>query len=138
VELFGAGLPVLRGPGKLRLTDHRYATFPKMKTLLIVRKETFGRDASVYGPYGGAGGWAAYNPRTGTYSRGHRLWAIRIPWVCACMEPGGEPMCKPAGSNVFINRMRLQRSAATRLVRIIESMLGPVAEEREGRAVYLR
>src|SRR5262249_17295942 len=28
----------------------------------------------VYGPYGGAGGWAAYNPRTGTYARGGAVY----------------------------------------------------------------
>ena len=31
---------------------------------------TYGRGASVYGPYGGMGAAAAYNPRTGTYARG--------------------------------------------------------------------
>jgi hypothetical protein len=31
---------------------------------------TYGRAASVYGPYGGAGRAAAYNPQTGTYARG--------------------------------------------------------------------
>lgn len=31
---------------------------------------TYGRGASVYGPYGGMGYGAAYNPRTGTYARG--------------------------------------------------------------------
>jgi hypothetical protein len=31
---------------------------------------TYGRSASVYGPYGGAGVGARYNPRTGTYARG--------------------------------------------------------------------
>jgi len=31
---------------------------------------TYGRGASVYGPYGGMGRSATYNPRTGTYSRG--------------------------------------------------------------------
>jgi len=30
----------------------------------------YGRGARVYGPYGGAGFGAAYNPRTGTYARG--------------------------------------------------------------------
>jgi len=34
------------------------------------RTGTYGRAASVYGPYGGAGRAAAYNPRTGTYARG--------------------------------------------------------------------
>jgi len=31
---------------------------------------SYGRSASVYGPYGGAGVASAYNPRTGTYARG--------------------------------------------------------------------
>jgi len=31
---------------------------------------TYGRGASVYGPYGGAGAARAYNPATGTYARG--------------------------------------------------------------------
>jgi hypothetical protein len=31
---------------------------------------TYGRGASVYGPYGGMGRAAAFNPRTGTYARG--------------------------------------------------------------------
>ena len=31
---------------------------------------TYGRGASVYGLYGGAGVGARYNPRTGTYARG--------------------------------------------------------------------
>ena len=31
---------------------------------------TFGRGAVLYGPSGGAGGFAAYDPRTGTYARG--------------------------------------------------------------------
>ena len=31
---------------------------------------TYGRGARVYGPYGGAGYGSAYNPRTGTYARG--------------------------------------------------------------------
>ncbi len=35
---------------------------------------TYGRGASVYGPYGGAGRAAAYNPRTGTYARGGAAW----------------------------------------------------------------
>ena len=30
----------------------------------------YGRSAGVYGPYGGAGVGARYNPRTGTYARG--------------------------------------------------------------------
>jgi hypothetical protein len=25
-------------------------------------QERFGQGATIYGPYGGAGGWAAYNP----------------------------------------------------------------------------
>jgi hypothetical protein len=33
-------------------------------------KGDFYRGAHYYGPYGGAGGWAAYNPDTGTYKRG--------------------------------------------------------------------
>ncbi|HJX93524.1 MAG TPA: hypothetical protein VJ372_23720 [Pyrinomonadaceae bacterium] len=31
---------------------------------------TFWPGAAIYGPYGGAGGWAAYNPRTEQYARG--------------------------------------------------------------------
>ncbi|MDH3710973.1 MAG: hypothetical protein OER04_13850 [Cyclobacteriaceae bacterium] len=34
----------------------------------------YGRQARVYGPYGGAGRGAAYNPRTGTYARGRSAW----------------------------------------------------------------
>jgi hypothetical protein len=35
---------------------------------------TYGRGASVYGPYGGMGRAAAYNPTTGTYGRGAAAW----------------------------------------------------------------
>ena len=35
---------------------------------------TYGRSASVYGPYGGYGRGSAYNPRTGTYKRGEAVW----------------------------------------------------------------
>jgi len=35
---------------------------------------TYGRGARVYGPYGGIGAGAAYNPRTGTYARGAAAW----------------------------------------------------------------
>ena len=30
--------------------------------------------AAVYGPYGGAGAWSAYNPTTGTYAHGSAAW----------------------------------------------------------------
>ena len=35
---------------------------------------TYGRQALVYGPYGGAGRGAYYNPRTGAYARGRSAW----------------------------------------------------------------
>ena len=35
---------------------------------------TYGRGAAVYGPYGGAGVTARYNPYTGTYARGAAAW----------------------------------------------------------------
>ena len=35
---------------------------------------TYGRQARVYGPYGGAGRGAAYNPATGAYARGRSAW----------------------------------------------------------------
>jgi hypothetical protein len=35
---------------------------------------TYGRGARVYGPYGGMGRGVAYNPRTGTYARGASAW----------------------------------------------------------------
>ena len=35
---------------------------------------TYGRGAVAYGPYGGAGASARYNPRTGTYARGAAAW----------------------------------------------------------------
>ena len=35
---------------------------------------SYGRGASVYGPYGGAGVGARYNPTTGRYSRGAAAW----------------------------------------------------------------
>jgi hypothetical protein len=35
---------------------------------------SYGRGASVYGPYGGLGGGARFNPNTGTYSRGAAAW----------------------------------------------------------------
>jgi len=35
---------------------------------------TYGRSASVYGPYGGYGRGSAYNPSTGTYARGEAVW----------------------------------------------------------------
>ena len=35
---------------------------------------TYGRGASVYGPYGGMGRGTAYNPHTGTYARGAAAW----------------------------------------------------------------
>jgi hypothetical protein len=35
---------------------------------------TYGRGASVYGPYGGIGGASFFNPRTGTYARGAAAW----------------------------------------------------------------
>jgi hypothetical protein len=35
---------------------------------------TYGRGAAVYGPYGGAGAFAAYNPGTGTYARGASVY----------------------------------------------------------------
>jgi hypothetical protein len=35
---------------------------------------TYGRGASVYGPYGGIGGGARFNPDTGTYTRGAAAW----------------------------------------------------------------
>ena len=34
----------------------------------------YGRQARVYGPYGGAGRGAYYNPSTGTYARGRSAW----------------------------------------------------------------
>jgi hypothetical protein len=34
----------------------------------------YGRSGSVYGPYGGYGRAASYNPRTGTYARGAAVW----------------------------------------------------------------
>jgi len=36
-----------------------------------------GAAARVYGPYGGAGRWAAYNPTTGTYARGASRYGPR-------------------------------------------------------------
>ena len=35
---------------------------------------TYGRGATLYGPYGGIGGGAKFNPNTGTYSRGAAAW----------------------------------------------------------------
>ncbi|MEE9568090.1 MAG: hypothetical protein V3W37_01790 [Candidatus Binatia bacterium] len=35
---------------------------------------TYGRGASVYGPYGGIGAASVYNPQTGTYARGAAAW----------------------------------------------------------------
>ena len=35
---------------------------------------TYGRGAAVYGPYGGAGAFAAYNPISGTYARGGAIY----------------------------------------------------------------
>jgi hypothetical protein len=40
---------------------------------------TYGRGAVVYGPYGGAGGFAAYYPRTGTYARGGAVYGPYDP-----------------------------------------------------------
>lgn len=40
---------------------------------------TYGRGASVYGPYGGAGAGAAYNPRTGVYARGAAVYGPYDP-----------------------------------------------------------
>ena len=34
----------------------------------------YGRSGSVYGPYGGYGRAASYNPQTGTYARGSAVW----------------------------------------------------------------
>ena len=34
----------------------------------------YGRSGSVYGPYGGYGRGASYNPKTGTYARGAAVW----------------------------------------------------------------
>ena len=34
----------------------------------------YGRTASVYGPYGGYGRSAGYNPETGAYTRGEAMW----------------------------------------------------------------
>ena len=34
----------------------------------------YGRSGSVYGPYGGYGRAASYNPQTGTYARGAAVW----------------------------------------------------------------
>jgi hypothetical protein len=34
----------------------------------------YGRSASVYGPYGGYGRAASYNPQTGSYARGAAVW----------------------------------------------------------------
>ena len=49
-----------------------YPYLPDLRRVGLVQPVTgaYGRSASAYGPYGGAGVGARYNPRTGTYARG--------------------------------------------------------------------
>lgn len=58
--------------GSATFTRLIFGTRPRTSLLSgTSRTEEFlGRGAAVYGPYGGAGGWAAYNSRTRTYARG--------------------------------------------------------------------
>jgi hypothetical protein len=52
------------------LVDHRFFSNDDLAAWYNSYAGSFGRTPAVYGPFGGAGGWAAYNPRIGTYARG--------------------------------------------------------------------
>jgi hypothetical protein len=65
----------------------------------------YGRGARVYGPYGGAGYGAAYNPRTGTYARGAAAYG---PYGSRATAQAYNPRTGTAastrqGSNVYGN-----------------------------------
>ena len=68
-------LPALLGLGRLLpLLLPALSELRLRRVVQPVERRGYGRTAVAYGPYGGAGVSARYNPTTGTYSRGAAAW----------------------------------------------------------------
>ena len=113
----------------------------------------YGRSGSVYGPYGGFGRAASYNPQTGAYARGRAMWDSD---EIAGSAIGYNPR---TGTGVATNRYRNEHGgygeslvthndkwlasrsqwngdSATAQFRTSEGTLGEVTRQQEGDLTY--
>lgn len=100
----------------------------------------YGRSNSVYGPYGGYGRAASYNPQTGTYARGSAVWdndeiaGSAVAGKLKSISPAMSPLAREnssAGTNHSIPTRPVGSKVASSEWRQVPGKPGPLAAQRK-------